>query len=87
MTNKFRERILSKGKKSKARLILPEINDKRIKQASLELESIGFKLVYNNDFIDRLDYYIEHINTLSFTKNWPLENMKKYLMNQMQLKI
>ena len=47
--NKYRERILNMGKETDARILLPEIGDKRIQEASAELTSLGFKVVYNQD--------------------------------------
>ena len=77
--NKYRERILNMGKEASARILLPEIGDKRIQEASAELTSLGFHVVYNKDFQDKLDIYLDYINTLPFTKNWPIENLQEYL--------
>ena len=79
--NKYRERILNMGKETDARILLPEIGDKRIQEASAELTSLGFKVVYNQDFQDNVDIYLDYLNTLSFTENWPAENLREFLNN------
>ena len=50
--NKYRERILNMGKETSARIILPEIGDKRIQEATTELISLGFQILYTQDFQD-----------------------------------
>ena len=77
--NKYRERILNMGKEASARILLPEIGDKRIQEAASELTSLGFDILYCQDFQDRMDIYLDYINSLPFTKNWPAENLKQYL--------
>ena len=47
--NKYRKRILNMGKEASARILLPEIGDKRIQEAASELTSLGFNVVYNQD--------------------------------------
>ena len=79
--NKYRERILNMGKETDARIVLPEIRDKRVQEAVTELTSLGFKVVYNQDFQDNVDIYLDYLNTLSFTKNWPAENLREFLNN------
>ena len=79
--NKYRERILDMGKQTDARIALPEIRDKRVQEAVTELTSLGFKVVYNQDFQDNVDIYLDYLNTLSFTKNWPAENLREFLNN------
>ena len=77
--NKYRKRILNMGKEASARILLPEIGDKRIQEASAELTSLGFDILYYQDFQDRMDIYLDYINSLPFTKNWPAENLHQYL--------
>ena len=79
--NKYRERILNMGKETDARIVLPEIRDKRVQEAVTELTSLGFKVVYNQDFQDNVDIYMDYLNTLSFTENWPTENLREFLNN------
>ena len=79
--NKYRERILNMGKETDAQIVLPEIRDKRVQEAVTELTSLGFKVVYNQDFQDNIDIYLDYLNTLSFTKNWPAENLREFLNN------
>ncbi len=79
--NKYRKRIFSMGKEASARILLPEIGDKRIQEASTELTSLGFDILYCQDFQYRMDIYLDYINSLPFTKNWPSENLHQYLSN------
>ncbi len=79
--NKYREQILNMGKETDARIVLPEIRDKRVQEAVTELTSLGFKVVYNQDFQDNIDIYLDYLNTLSFTKNWPADNLREFLNN------
>ena len=68
--NKSRERILNMGKETDARIVLPEISDKRVQEAVTELTALGFKVVYNQDFQDNVDIYLDYLKTLPFTKNY-----------------
>ena len=77
--NKYRERLLSKAKETDARIVLPEIGDKRVQEAITELTTLGFNVVQNADFQDNTDIYLDFLNTLPFTENWPAENLREYL--------
>ena len=77
--NKYRERIFIMGKESGARIILPEIDDKRVQEAITELISSGFEILNHDDFQENLDTYLEYINKLPFTDNWPEKNLREYL--------
>ena len=83
--NKYRNRILSKGKESGARLVLPETHDKRIKEASHELVSLGFQVLNHKDFIEKKAFYLDFIQQQPFTENWPEKNLKEYLTNPLHL--
>ena len=56
--NKYRERILKMGMESGARIVLPEINDKRVQEAVNELISLGFEILIHADFQDNFDTYL-----------------------------
>ena len=47
--NKYRERVLNKAKETGARIVLPEIGDKRVQKAITELTTLGFKVVHIAD--------------------------------------
>jgi len=79
--DKYHERIIAMGRETNSRLVLPENSDNRIQIAVTELHNLGFQVVYNQDFQDNMDIYIEYIKTLSFTNNWPSTNLKEYLCN------
>jgi phosphotransacetylase len=77
--NKYQERVLNKAKETGARIVLPEIGDKRVQEAIIELTTLGFKIVHIADFQDNTDIYLDFLNTLPFTENWPAENLREYL--------
>ena len=77
--NKYRKRILNMGKETNARIVLPESRDKRVQEATTELTSLGFHIIYNQDLQDHMDIYLDYINSLPFTENWPAENLRNYL--------
>ena len=77
--NKYREKVINKGKATGARIVLPEIGDKRVQEAVAKLTSLGFKVVYNQDFQDNIDIYLDYLNTLSFTANWPADKLREFL--------
>ena len=77
--NKYRDRIITLAKETSARLIIPETHDKRIQEAREELTSMGFQILNNEDYIEKTPLYIDFIKKKSFTKNWPINNIKDYL--------
>ena len=79
--NKYIDRILSLGIKSDAKIIIPEDKDFRVKQALVELQKLGFELVKSKEMLHHKDKYLEYINSLAFTKNWPKNNLVEYLDN------
>ena len=77
--NKYRDRIINLAKESSARLVIPEIHDKRIREAREELNSMGFQILNHEEYRDKTSYYIDFINKKSFTKNWPINKIQEYL--------
>ena len=75
--NKYRERILSMGKKKGARLVIPEIHDQRIQKASQELVSMGFQVLNHEDYKENMASYLDYIQQKSFADNWPDENLRE----------
>ena len=67
------------GKESGTRIVLPEVDDKRVREATAELKSSGFEVLNHADFQENFDTYLEYINKLSFTDNWPEKNLREYL--------
>ena len=61
--NKYRERILSMGKKTGARLVIPENHDQRIQKASQELVSMGFQVLNHEDYKENTASYLDYIHT------------------------
>jgi len=67
------------GKESGARIVLPEINDKRVQEAVTKLNSSGFEVINHADFQNNFDTYLDYINAIPFTDNWPEKNLRDYL--------
>tara|TARA_B100001029_G_C15042899_1_gene444941 strand:- start:31 stop:954 length:924 start_codon:yes stop_codon:yes gene_type:complete len=80
---KIRELILNSGQKSEARIVLPENEDQRVKDAIIVLKDLGFNILNIDDFNNQKVKYLDYINSLSFTKNWPLDKLNDYLQNPM----
>ena len=55
--NKYRERILSMGKETGARLVMPESHDMRIQKASRKLKSMGFQVLNQVDYKEKIEFY------------------------------
>ena len=78
MANKYIDGITQKVLKSKIRLILPEQNDLRVKQAQNHLISMGMNFVDVDEYDDPL-FYINHIKNKKFTNNWTDDMLKTYV--------
>tara|TARA_B110000438_G_scaffold259202_1_gene268454 strand:+ start:874 stop:1791 length:918 start_codon:yes stop_codon:yes gene_type:complete len=81
----IRDKILSFGKDSNADIVLPEIDDSRIIKAKSELIRMGFNILSTKDYEENLDIYLDYINKLPFTNNWPTENLKAFLEQPVNL--
>ena len=66
---KYRDRIINLGKETGAKIILPEISNARIEDATEELTSMGFNILRIENFQENVDLYLDYLNTLPFTKN------------------
>ncbi len=77
--HKYRERIINLGKEAGAQIVLPEKEDPRIGEAAKELSSMGFHILQIEDFQDNVDLYLDYLNSLPFTDNWPTDNLRKFL--------
>ena len=84
-TDFIRNKILDSGKNSEAQIILPEINDSRIIDAKKELNSLGFNVLSIDDYKKNIDIYLDYINGLPFTKNWPTDNLRLFLEDPINL--
>ena len=76
--NDIKKNIIERGLKTHSKIILPEISDSRIQEASKELISIGYDIVSLEDYQDNYDEYLEMLSKMKFCKNWPYEEIKKY---------
>ena len=77
--HKYRERIINLGKEAGAQIVLPEKEDPRIGEAAKELFSMGFHILQIEDFQDNVDLYLDYLNSLPFTDNWPTDNLREFL--------
>ena len=77
--NDIKKNIIERGLKTHSKIILPEISDPRIQEASKELISIGYNIVSLEDYQGSYDEYLEMLSKMKFCKNWPYEEIKKYL--------
>ncbi len=77
----IKQQIIDRGLESKAKIILPEVNDDRVKKATRKLLSMGYDIVDINDYNNNYDDYLDMLSRMKFCKNWPYEEIKKYLDN------
>ena len=78
-THKYRKRIINLGKEAGAQIVLPEINDACVVEAAKQLSSMGFNILQIEDFQDNVDIYLDYIDRLPFTDNWPADNLREFL--------
>ena len=76
--NKYRDRIINLGKEAGAQIVLPEMTDVRVREAARELISMDFDILNIEDFQDNFDIYLDFLNKLPFTNNWPAFLKRKY---------
>ena len=76
---KYRDRIINLGKEAGAKIVLPEISNARIEDAIKELTSMGFNILQIKDFQENVDLYLDYLNTLPFTNNWPADDLREFI--------
>ena len=76
---KYRDRIINLGKEAGAKIVLPEINNARIEDAAKELASMEFNILQIEDFQENVDLYLDYLNTLPFTNNWPPDDLREFI--------
>jgi len=77
----IRDIILEGALKNDTKIVLPEMNDYRIKNASEELKQLGFQILNIAAFKNRKDEFIENLSKLKFAKNWSTKMLLDYLEN------
>ena len=77
MRNKFKESIIDRALQKNPKIILPEIDDKRVINATQELKEIGFNVINPLD-LDKKKY-ISFAHKKKFTDNWTDEMIEDYL--------
>ena len=75
----IKQSILDRGLLSKAKILIPEVGDRRIQEATAELRTMGYNIVDIDEHSDKYDEYLEMLSKLKFSKNWPYKQIKKYL--------
>ena len=75
----FKQQILDRGLQLNARVLIPEINDCRVQEATENLQSMGYNIENIDKYIHKYDEYLEMLSQLKFAKNWPYDQIKKYL--------
>ncbi len=83
----YKERIREIAKLSKATIVLPETDDNRIKSAIPLIRKLGIEVSPLMNSSENYEKYIEYLSRLKFTKNWPLDEIKKCLDNPLNLGI
>ena len=56
------DNMIQRGLSSKAKIILPELEDSRIKEATDKLISIGYNIVNVDDYTENHDSYLEMLS-------------------------
>ena len=77
--------FLDKALSKKARIVLPEQNDPRIKSAINILKDLGFNIININSLSDNYNIYKNIISKKKFTKNWSEETFDLFLKNPINL--
>tara|TARA_Y100000590_G_scaffold405184_1_gene493272 strand:- start:138 stop:1040 length:903 start_codon:yes stop_codon:yes gene_type:complete len=85
MKNKYKDSILDRALNKDPNIILPEIDDIRIVEASKQLKEIGFNVI-NPLELDK-NKYIQSAIAKNFTNNWTEEMVNDYLSCPLNLSI
>ena len=81
----IKDRILDRGLSKKAKIIIPELTDDRVKKAIKTLKSIGYDIVDVNSCRNNYDNYLEMLSKLKFCKSWPYKQIESYLDDPINL--
>ena len=76
-----KDQIIDRGLQTDAKIILPEVEDDRVNKATQELKAIGYNIVSVDDYSNNHDEYLDMLSRMKFCKNWPYEEIEKYLNN------
>ena len=85
MINKYKNSIIDRALKKKSKIILPEIDDNRIVDATKKLQDIGFDVI-NPLELDK-NKYIELASKKKFTNNWTDQMIEAYLECPLNLSV
>jgi len=79
--DKLKKRILERALQKKAKIVLPELSDKRMLDASRKLNDFGIEILEISGFKDQTPKYLNFISKLKFTNNWTTKMLEEYLTN------
>jgi len=85
MKNKYKQNILDRAIAINPKIILPEVDDRRINTAIKELESIGFNIIHPMDI--NKNKFIDSAYNKTFTNNWTQEMIESYLACPLNLSL
>ncbi len=81
----YKDKIREIAKSSNATIVLPETDDERVKSAIPLIKELGIGVIPISNSSEDLEKYIEYLSRLKFTKNWPVDEIKKCLKNPLNL--
>ncbi|MBI65264.1 MAG: phosphate acetyltransferase [Candidatus Marinimicrobia bacterium] len=79
--SKYKKQIFDKVLNCDKKILLPEINDERIVQASKKMQKMGFCVLNLSDFNFDLSFYKECLSNKKFINNWTEEMLDFFLSN------
>ncbi len=77
-TNQYFENLFERANLIEASILIPESDDNRVKEATTQLNQMGFHILDVNDFTDDQKYF-DFISSKKFTNNWPAYEIENYL--------
>ena len=85
--NSFWKRLLDIALKSPVRIILPECQDSRIKNASKKLCDLGFDVIDNSQLEEYRKKYVDLISKKKFTNNWSSNMINDFLDSNLNISL
>lgn len=70
LKNSYKKNIIDKALNKNAKICLPEIKDKRVYEASLELINLGFNVIHFDSLKKKESIYKEILLAKKFSSNW-----------------
>lgn len=76
--SKYLKNLFERSSSINSSILIPESNDSRVKEATIELKKNGFNILDINDFVDN-EKYLNFLSSQKFTENWPDSEINNYL--------